>query len=294
MKLWKSSLQFLNSWTGTLLIVLFVIFFITQSYIIPSGSMKNSMLIGDMLLGKKYAYGVILPRIPWLELPILPDFNGNGHLIEGEHPRRGEIVIFRYPLDDRTNYVKRVVAVGGDEVIYTKKGLYFRPKEGDSYIAEHYAGNEKRSFFNNKIFVYDPYLNEHPGVHYGNHALDTPNAYDTLRYLSESIAMEVYSQGNEIFFHYKVEEDHFFMMGDNRDGSSDSRMWGSVPYRSLIGTPWVIWMSIDDDYKVRWDRLGKSIEELELKKKQQIQAQNQESNHALKEAAEELGQKANP
>ena len=86
-----------SSWTGTIIIVLGIIFFIAQAFVIPSGSMKNTLLIGDMLFVKKFAYGVPTPRIPWLEIKVLPDFNENGHLIEGERPKRGDIVVFRYP-----------------------------------------------------------------------------------------------------------------------------------------------------------------------------------------------------
>ena len=69
-----------NSWTGTFVVVFFVIFFIAQAFMIPSSSMVNTMLIGDGLFGKKFSYGMPIPRIPYLEIPILPDFNGNGHL----------------------------------------------------------------------------------------------------------------------------------------------------------------------------------------------------------------------
>ena len=78
----KKFVNFYNSWTGTIVLVLFFIFFIAQSFVIPTGSMKPTMLVGDALFGKKFSYGTPIPRIPWLEFPLLPDFNGNGHLIE--------------------------------------------------------------------------------------------------------------------------------------------------------------------------------------------------------------------
>ncbi len=81
-----------SSWTGTIVIVLTIIFFVAQAFVIPSGSMKNTLLIGDMLFVKKFAYGVPTPTIPWIEVKVLPDFKGNGHLIEGERPKRGDIV----------------------------------------------------------------------------------------------------------------------------------------------------------------------------------------------------------
>ena len=79
----KKIKDFSNSWTGTIIIVLFIIFFVAQAFVIPSGSMKRTLLIGDHLFVKKFAYGIPTPTIPWLELKVLPDFNGNGHMIEG-------------------------------------------------------------------------------------------------------------------------------------------------------------------------------------------------------------------
>ena len=84
-----------SSWTGTIIIVLGIIFFVAQAFVIPSGSMKNTLLIGDMLFVKKFAYGIPTPTIPWFEIKVLPDFNDNGHLIEGERPKRGDIVVFK-------------------------------------------------------------------------------------------------------------------------------------------------------------------------------------------------------
>ena len=91
--------SFSNSWTGTIIIVLLIIFFVAQAFVIPSGSMKRSLLIGDHLFVKKFSYGIPTPHIPWIEVPVMPDFFGNGHLIEGPKPKRGDIVVFRYPLD---------------------------------------------------------------------------------------------------------------------------------------------------------------------------------------------------
>ena len=91
----KKFYTFFNSWTGTIIFVLLVIFFFVQAFIIPSGSMKNSLLVGEMLFVKKFSYGIPTPHIPWLEIPILPDFDDDGHLISGDGPKRGDIVVFR-------------------------------------------------------------------------------------------------------------------------------------------------------------------------------------------------------
>ena len=127
-----------SSWTGTIVIVLGVIFFVAQAFVIPSGSMKNSLLIGDMLFVKKFAYGIPTPTIPWFEVKVLPDFNNNGHLIEGDKPKRGDIVVFRYPHEPKVHYVKRCVAKGGDILFLKDKKLYIHFSEGNDFIKKNY------------------------------------------------------------------------------------------------------------------------------------------------------------
>lgn len=263
--------KFSTTWVGTIIIVLFVIFFVAQAFVIPSRSMVNTLYEGDLLFVKKFTYGIPIPRIPWIEVPVLPDFNNNGHLIEGRRPTRGEIVIFIPPHLDKTYFVKRLFGVGGDEVIMAKEGLYLRPKEGDSYIKEHFANCKTRTFFG-KTFVYDPFMEKYKGIHYNpmQHI-----AYERLEMLNGG-AMKTYTDENgEPFFYYQVEDDRFFMVGDNRDGSEDSRFWGTVPYRDIIGTPWFIYFSLNlsnsDEvkvnpnslYKIRWKRMFKGIDGIE-------------------------------
>ena len=90
-----------SSWTGTIVIVLTIIFFVAQAFVIPSGSMKNTLLIGDMLFVKKFAYGIPQLKTPGVfglpSIPLMPDIFNNGHLIEGPRPKRGDIVVFLYP-----------------------------------------------------------------------------------------------------------------------------------------------------------------------------------------------------
>ena len=119
-RFWQGLCAFSSSWSGTIIIVLFIIFFIAQGFIIPTRSMVGTFFEGDLLFVKKFSYGIPTPRIPWINTPILPDFNHNGHLFEGERPKRGEIVVFIPPKDDRTYFVKRVFGVGGDEVIFSE------------------------------------------------------------------------------------------------------------------------------------------------------------------------------
>lgn len=263
--------RFSSSWTGTIIIVLFLIFFVVQSFVIPSGSMKRTLLVGDFLFAKKFAYGIPIPMLPWLQLRLIPDFNHNGHLIEGDKPKREDIVIFLYPRDGKTHFVKRCVATGGDEIIYTDKHLYIHFAEGDAYIKETYPADKIKEF-RGKLWVDNPYMSKYPGIQY---APERQNAFvNLIQRPNDMSAVYVKELGPILYesrsgtpmnaFYKKVEKDHYYMMGDNRDNSSDSRFWGSVPYKLVIGKPWFIYFSWDNETKtVRWDRLGTVIEDLQ-------------------------------
>ncbi|OPA71574.1 signal peptidase I [Campylobacter pinnipediorum subsp. caledonicus] len=259
--------DFSSSWTGTIIIVLFVIFFVAQAFVIPSGSMKNTLLVGDFLFAKKFSYGIPIPRIPWLEMRVLPDFNENDHLITDEGPKRGDIVIFRYPHNEKIHYVKRCFGIGGDEIIFTEKQTFLRPKEGDDFIKANYNKDDITTL-NGKLFVKEPY--KFHGIHYDKNA----NMFEQMIYYynSKKLAMtpvdvkELNSVINGLpfnAFYVKVPENEYFMMGDNRDHSNDSRFWGSVKYRYIVGKPWFVYFSWDKDYKIRWERIGRFVDTLE-------------------------------
>jgi len=238
-----------SSWTGTVVIVLGVIFFVAQAFVIPSGSMKNSLLVGDMLFVKKFAYGIPTPTLPWLEVKVLPDFNGNGHLIDGDKPKRGDIVVFRYPHNDKIHYVKRCVANGGDILFLQDKKLFLHPHEGNEYVKEHFKGYETVEL-DQKLFVKDPYRKDHPGIH--NDSTITQNNTPYIQLFT--------------FGPIQVPKDQFFMMGDNRDHSNDSRFWGTVEYKYIVGTPWFVYFSWDENKKIRWDRVFQTPSQLEKTK----------------------------
>lgn len=220
--------RFSNTWTGTIVIVLLAIFFLAQAFVIPSGSMKRTYLIGDFLLVKKFSYGIPTPTIPLFEIKILPDFFGNGHLIEGDRPTRGDITVFRYPHNPDIHYVKRCVAVGGDILMVRNKDLYLKPHEGNEFVKNNYMPELIIEDVNGDLWVKNPYLHMHAGV-----------THDEL--VSEE--MGIFAPELFNFGPIRVEEDHFFMMGDNREHSNDSRSWGSVPYKYIVGTPWITYLS---------------------------------------------------
>lgn len=237
--------KFSNSWTGTIIIVLFVIFFIAQAFRIPSGSMKDSLLIGDHLFAKKFAYGIPMPHLPFLETSIMP-WSDKLRLMDGDRPKRGDIVIFRYPGNVKQHFVKRCVALPNDELFVANKDLYLHHHEGDEWIAKNFKGYEI-VIFAGKLWVKNPYMKEHPGIHHDE------KIQDYTRY-----PMQIFN-----FAPIKVEKDYYFMMGDNRDHSNDSRYWGAVPYENIEGTPWFIYFSVDENWEIRWDRIGKTPTDLE-------------------------------
>lgn len=291
--------RFFASWTGTIVIVLFAIFFVAQAFVIPSRSMVGTLYEGDMLFVKKFSYGIPTPRIPWLQIAVLPDFRGDGHLIEGSRPKRGDIVIFIPPNKPKEYYVKRDFAVGGDEVIFTQKGLYLHPNEGDEYVDSHYKNMEVVIMMGKK-FVFEPYSKDHPGIHYKNNnssfgqMVSIANNFINSPFSemlgknndpdARGIAMMPINLDGELAFYKKIAPDEFFMIGDNRDNSNDSRFWGSVPYKNIVGKPWFIYFSVNlknsieagveenpkQIFTIRWKRIFRTVESLEKTIKPQV------------------------
>lgn len=258
--------KFSNSWSGTVIIVLFLIFFVAQAFVIPSGSMKNTLLIGDHLFVKKFSYGIPTPTIPFINKKILPDFFGNGHLIEGKRPERGDIVVFLNVLNNEEHYVKRLFGVGKDEIVFDGKAMYLRPHEGDEYINKTYKKEDIISL-DGKLFVKEPY--KFSGIHYD----DKVDMFTYMIYALNSAKLDMKPvMINSLdkkdglpfnAFYTKVKDEEFYMIGDNRDHSNDSRFWGSVPYKNIIGKPWFIYLSWDNNYRIRWERIGRLVSTIE-------------------------------
>lgn len=240
----RNAYHFSNTWTGTIIIVLFVISFVAQSFRIPSGSMKDTLLVGDFMFVKKFAYGISTPHIPFLEIPLIP--GTDGHIIDGDEPKRGDIVIFRYPNNTQLHYVKRCVALPGDELFLQDKVLYLHLREGDEYTKKAFTGYELVER-DGKLWVKNPYAKEHSGIHNDEKMVDNGMYPEELFNIAP----------------IQVPEKQYFMMGDNRDHSNDSRFWGTVPYGLIEGTPWFVYFSLGDNFKIRWERIGKGLEGLE-------------------------------
>jgi signal peptidase I len=215
-------------WTAGLFPVILVVFllrsFLFEPFKIPSGSMIPTLLVGDLILVNKFHYGV---RLPVLHTKIVPN----------NDPQRGDVVVFRYPVDPRVDYIKRVVGVPGDEVSYLNQKLTINgepvPTEslGEFYDEDslRYAPmfRERLGRVENRILV-DP---KRPAF-FGMDQKRLPMS-ENCRYSTEGVVC-------------KVPEGHYFMMGDNRDNSQDSRFWGFVPDENIVGRAFFVWMNFGD------------------------------------------------
>ena len=212
-------------WTAGLFPVILAVFllrsFLFEPFKIPSGSMVPTLLVGDLILVNKYHYGIRLPVI-------------NRKIVANNDPKRGDVAVFRYPVDPRVDYIKRVVGVPGDEVAYLNQRLTINGKPvevqslGDYYDEDslRYAPqfSETLGTVQHKILV-DPKRQ----VYYGGDARSFPNGQN-CRYTAEGVVC-------------KVPAGHYFMMGDNRDNSQDSRFWGFVPDENIVGRAFFVWMN---------------------------------------------------
>lgn len=197
--------------------------FIAEPFRIPSASMMPTLLIGDFILVNKYDYGIRLPVI-------------NTKIISNKAPRRGDIVVFRYPADPRIPYIKRVVGLPGDQIAYYDKVLYINGRAMPQVELELYTGRGAGAIMN--------------GASHRVEEIETVR-HDIL------VDKENYTRG----FTATVPDGQYFVLGDNRDNSKDSRYWGYVPDKNLIGRAFLIWMNWDlKGGGINWKRIGTMLE----------------------------------
>ncbi|RYF75495.1 MAG: signal peptidase I [Comamonadaceae bacterium] len=213
-------------WTAGLFPVILVVFllrsFLFEPFKIPSGSMMPTLLIGDLILVNKFTYG--------LRLPVL-----NTKLTDGKPPARGDVMVFRYPPKPSLDYIKRVVGVPGDEVAYLNKTLTINGQPiGKQAMPEYFDEDMMRYFKQYKEKLGDK---EHLVL----------NDDSRRAGLSEAEIMAFPNQQNCRYsvegVVCKVPAGHYFMMGDNRDNSLDSRYWGFVPDQNIVGRAFFVWMN---------------------------------------------------
>lgn len=206
----------------------FLLVFIFRSFLfepfkIPSGSMIPTLLIGDFILVNKYTYGV---RIPVL----------NKKIIDVNLPQRGDVMVFRYPEDTSLDYIKRVVGVPGDKISYQNKQLSINGKPVKRTQQADYLHPER-------LYYSQKYLEKQGDTEYL-----TLNDGDMPPFIPD--ATQFPGRENCIYNHQgvtcTVPPGHYFMMGDNRDNSRDSRVWGFVPEDNIVGKAFYIWFNFSD------------------------------------------------
>ena len=218
--------------------VIIVVFLIRSFWVepfkIPSGSMKPTLLVGDFILVNKFTYGIRLPVI-------------NKKIVEINPVDRGDVVVFRYPVDPSVDYIKRVVGIPGDVVEFRNKRLAIN----GAPVAVQSAG-----FYTDAEVNYTrlPQFMEKLGNH-GHRMMVVPSQPVVDLAQVRQFPHRSNCEYNDEGFRCTVPQGHYFMMGDNRDQSSDSRYWGFVPDDHVKGRAFLVWMNFGD-----LKRIGNGIE----------------------------------
>lgn len=219
--------EYAKSFFPVILVVFFIRSFLVEPFKIPSGSMIPTLQVGDFILVNKFTYGLRLPII-------------NKKVVQLNDPQRGDVMVFHYPEDPSVDYIKRVVAVGGDTVEYREKHLSIngveqvQTSDGDYNYVEsglNFVHTERRNEnLNGKAhaLLINP---EMPTLHLGSVA--EFNGRENCSYDEDRVTC-------------KVPQGSYFMMGDNRDNSRDSRYWGFVPDNQIVGKAFFVWMNFSD------------------------------------------------
>lgn len=215
-------------WTAGLFPVILAVFllrsFLFEPFKIPSGSMIPTLLVGDLILVNKYHYGVRLPVI-------------NKKIVANHDPQRGDVIVFRYPKDTSIDYIKRVVGLPGDEITWREQKLSVNGQEvplaalpppgyyDEDTLRYYPVFEEKLGSIEHRILV-----NPQARRPFGPDEAYTFPFRENCRYSAEGVTC-------------KVPPGHYFMMGDNRDNSEDSRFWGFVPDENIVGKAFFVWMN---------------------------------------------------
>jgi signal peptidase I len=210
--------EYSRAFFPVLLIVLLIRAFAYEPFRIPSGSMMPTLLVGDFILVDKYAYGLRLPV--W-----------HSRITDGDRPQRGDVIVFRYPQDQTQDYIKRVVGLPGDHISYYNRRLAVNGKQLKAADVGKYPG----------LGDLNSQVNAGGCDRRGARCEVYYEEFDDTGYTVMTNPDSSMGVNGEV----TVPDGHYFVMGDNRDHSNDSRLWGFVPEANLVGKAVVIWMHWD-------------------------------------------------
>ena len=211
------------SFFPVILVVFLLRSFLVEPFKIPSGSMIPTLQIGDFILVSKFAYGIRLPV-------------ANVKVFEVGSPRRGDVMVFRYPDDPSLDYIKRVVGLPGDRVEYRGKRLTINGTTVPTRQVEDYLSRERMQYSRR-------YLEK---LGDAEHEILTEDDAPAAVPMSRAFPMAGNCNYNANGLACTVPAGHYFMMGDNRDNSSDSRVWGFVPDGNIVGKAFFIWLNLGE------------------------------------------------
>src|SRR6056300_1537239 len=204
-------IEYAKSFFPILLLVFVIRTFIVEPFKIPSGSMMPTLIAGDFIAVNKFSYG--------LRLPVF-----NKLIFEAGSPQRGDVFVFHYPKDPSIDYIKRVIGLPGDNIRYENKKLFIN----DIAVSQTYTGIYKYSLKQDLEVSAKEFVEDHEDYSHSILIHDIP---------PESVE-------------FVVPDGHYFAMGDNRDNSSDSRVWGFVPDELLVGKAFVIWLNFSEPNRI--------------------------------------------
>lgn len=204
-------IEYSKSFFPILLFVFVIRSFIVEPFKIPSGSMMPTLIAGDFIAVNKFSYGVRFPVI-------------NNVLIPNGMPERGDVVVFHYPMDTSIDYIKRVIGLPGDTIKYENKKIFINDK-----LVPHVFEKD-----------YEYMMNE-------NYRVPAQEFTETLGEVKHSILIHNVEGESGSFV---VPDRNYFVMGDNRDNSSDSRVWGFVSEDLLVGKAFIIWLNLSEPSRI--------------------------------------------
>jgi len=200
-----------------------------EPFKIPSGSMIPTLLIGDLIVVNKYTYG--------LKVPI-----ANTRLTQGEPVKRGDVVVFRYPPNPNMDFIKRVIGLPGDKISYLNKQLMLNGQPVPQQKLD--------DFFDKDLSAYFEQYTETLGDHAHRIIVDPKRAAFIGDTPDFPLAQKSLCQYSVTGVSCEVPPGHYFVMGDNRDNSADSRYWGFVPDQNIVGKAVVVWMNFGNPSRI--------------------------------------------